>query len=66
LCICVTDDGIGMPEFIEGTGNGIINIKKRMKRSGGIIDFKNDHGTKINFYISLKEKNEHFNINSRG
>ena len=48
--ICISDDGKGIDEnIIQGGGNGLINMKRRMENSGGsfIIETGKGKGTKI-------------------
>jgi signal transduction histidine kinase len=52
--IRIHDNGRGINwEKLRPFSNGIMNIKKRMKDSGGTVDFKNENGTTIVLSIPL-------------
>lgn len=55
--IVIQDDGIGFEEHLikPGHGNGINNMKKRIKSINGITKINFDKGTKIEFIIPLTE-----------
>jgi signal transduction histidine kinase len=49
----ISDDGIGMSGAVNGSGNGIPNIKKRVLQLGGVIDIKTAPGKGTTISISL-------------
>lgn len=59
LRIIISDNGIGMPEnftnqTINGGGNGVNNIKKRVEMLNASILFKNEKGLTVVFDMPLK------------
>ena len=53
LEIHIRDNGKGMTNFTPGEGNGILNMKKRIQRLGGNIEFNNQTGTTLVFTIPI-------------
>ncbi|MFI5186848.1 MAG: two-component regulator propeller domain-containing protein [Chitinophagales bacterium] len=54
LCINIKDDGIGFDRSkIRPYSNGLINIEKRMKDIGGIMDLQNSNGTLVRLTVPL-------------
>ena len=53
----IKDNGIGIPQekLSKPSGNGIINIKKRVESLSGTLEIKNENGTY--FYISIPISN---------
>jgi signal transduction histidine kinase len=49
----ISDDGVGMSGEVNGSGNGIPNIKKRVLQLGGVIDIKTAPGKGTTISISL-------------
>jgi signal transduction histidine kinase len=47
LKLVIKDDGKGFSNNADITGNGLINMKKRVQELHGSIFFENDHGTTI-------------------
>ena len=55
----IVDNGKGFSlEQSTGMGNGIINMKKRIKDIGGLLGIESIHGkgTQINFSVKISEK----------
>jgi len=57
LKLVIKDDGKGFSNNVDITGNGLINMKKRVQELHGSIFFENDHGTAviINLPISTNQ-----------
>jgi signal transduction histidine kinase len=54
LVIQIHDNGKGIDwKNLRPFSNGMANIKKRMKEAGGLVDFKNENGTKVELVIPL-------------
>lgn len=55
LLLSVSDNGKGLPtEEINGTGNGMKNMKQRIGKLQGRLDIKNSNGLTLTFEIPLK------------
>lgn len=54
LVITIADNGIGLPNFSGNeTGNGLKNMKQRMKEIGGDFNMKNDNGLILTLTIPI-------------
>ena len=54
IVIHIKDNGKGINlETIKPFSNGIMNINKRMKDTGGTVDFKNEKGTTVMLKVPL-------------
>jgi signal transduction histidine kinase len=54
LCIDISDDGVGFDQArTRPYSNGLINIKKRMKDIGGIMEIENINGTMVKLKVPL-------------
>jgi signal transduction histidine kinase len=54
LLITIKDNGIGFEEKnTRGFGNGLYNMKKRMKDIGGALEFTNQSGTMMILTVPL-------------
>ncbi|MBX3253980.1 MAG: hypothetical protein KF862_07545 [Chitinophagaceae bacterium] len=51
LQIVISDNGIGIPEGLPTTGNGLNNIKRRISSINGEVKFDNNNGTNITINI---------------
>jgi signal transduction histidine kinase len=51
----LSDDGIGVCDSIDEFGNGLINMRKRMKDHGGYFEIKNNipRGTIVKISVPL-------------
>jgi signal transduction histidine kinase/ligand-binding sensor domain-containing protein len=54
--VVISDNGIGLPEHISLTGNGLNNIKKRIASINGTVQFETDSGTRITIIIPIHQK----------
>jgi signal transduction histidine kinase/streptogramin lyase len=55
LFISISDNGKGIMHPDQTTrGNGLLNIQKRIKFLGGVLDLKNNNGLTVEFKIPLK------------
>ena len=56
LTIVVQDDGCGFRTGDECSGNGLVNMKRRLEKIGGSCDIESQpgKGTKVNFRLLLK------------
>ncbi len=54
--VVISDNGIGLPEPISRTGNGLTNIKKRMASINGTVLFETAAGTRIILTIPIEQK----------
>jgi len=55
LSITINDDGKGI-ESPSSNGNGMVNMKRRIKRLNGTMEIINLKGVTIEFSIPLKQK----------
>jgi signal transduction histidine kinase len=52
LCIDIRDDGVGFDQArIRPYSNGLMNIRKRMKDIGGIVEIENINGTIVKLIV---------------
>jgi signal transduction histidine kinase len=56
LKLVISDNGIGLPEMISPTGNGLNNIRKRINAINGTVVFESKAGTVINVVIPKVQK----------
>jgi signal transduction histidine kinase len=54
LVVRISDNGKGMSNDDKTTGNGLLNIQKRIELLHGILDFKNGNGLTVEFTVPLK------------
>ena len=54
LSIRIADNGKGLPLAVNGYGNGMKNMKMRMKAVGGVLNIRSEDGTVIEFVLTLK------------
>lgn len=55
LTIQIRDNGVGIDTPIKFSGNGLINMNKRIKELNGRFDITNNNGTEVNIRVPLKE-----------
>lgn len=55
LHISIRDNGKGFSISAPPSGNGLRNMRSRMERSGGSIDFLNGQGSEVKLNISLEK-----------
>lgn len=61
LLLIIKDDGNGLNDTIDN-GNGINQMKKRIEKYNGLIDFRNENGLRISIEIDVyKGKNSSLN-----
>ena len=54
LCVIIKDNGIGFPEGkLDRFGNGLNNMRNRMKSINGDLRIKSHEGTKITLSIPV-------------
>jgi ligand-binding sensor domain-containing protein/signal transduction histidine kinase len=55
LAVEVADDGRGLPEAIDATGNGLKNFRERMDAAGGTLEVASapGQGTRLTFTVPL-------------
>ncbi|MBK9176690.1 MAG: hypothetical protein IPM46_10235 [Flavobacteriales bacterium] len=54
LHLTIADNGIGLPTGADlGTGNGMRNMRRRMRELGGTLGFAAGSGTTINLFVPL-------------
>jgi signal transduction histidine kinase len=54
--VLIADNGIGLPERISPTGNGLNNISKRITSINGRVQFESGGGTRIIITIPIDRK----------
>jgi signal transduction histidine kinase/ligand-binding sensor domain-containing protein len=54
LFFSVSDNGKGLNNNKQLSGNGLLNMKKRIQLLGGVLDFKNGNGLTVEFKVPLR------------
>lgn len=54
LSMTIKDNGRGLPPAVNGYGNGMKNMKMRMKAVGGVLNIRSEGETVIEFVLPLK------------
>lgn len=54
LIIWISDNGKGISNTVINSGNGMINMKKRIQGPNGNFAVKNDNGTKIGIEVPIR------------